>query len=113
MFVKMGGVRHHLPGCRSRERSTGRTGSYHDVDGPDQRHAQRFRRSNVGEDRACENVSEYIRDLIRRDRERAERERAEREAFERLRAELAHAFAAPDSAYRPLTAAEVIARNRT
>jgi Arc/MetJ-type ribon-helix-helix transcriptional regulator len=108
MFVKMGGVRHHLPGCRSRERSTGRTGSYHDVDGPDQRHAQRFRRSNVGEDGACENVSEYIRDLIRRDRERAQRE-----AFERLRAELAHAFAAPDSAYRPLTAAEVIARNRT
>jgi putative addiction module CopG family antidote len=67
-----------------------------------------FVAANVGEDGAYENVSEYIRDLIRRDRERAERE-----AFERLRAELAHAFAAPDSAYRPLTAAEVIARNRT
>lgn len=67
-----------------------------------------FVAANVGEDGAYENVSEYIRDLIRRDRERAERE-----AFERLRAELAHAFAAPDSAYRPLTASEVIARNRT
>jgi antitoxin ParD1/3/4 len=66
-----------------------------------------FVAANVGEDGAYENVSEYIRDLIRRDRERAERE-----DFERLRAELAHAFAAPDSAYRPLTAAEVIARNR-
>jgi putative addiction module CopG family antidote len=66
-----------------------------------------FVAANVGEDGAYENVSEYIRDLIRRDRERAERE-----AFERLRAELAHAFAAPDSAYRPLTASEVIARNR-
>jgi Arc/MetJ-type ribon-helix-helix transcriptional regulator len=63
--------------------------------------------ANVGEDGVYENISEYIRDLIRRDMDRAERE-----AFERLKAELAHAFAAPDSSYRPLTAAEVIARNR-
>jgi hypothetical protein len=34
-----------------------------------------------------------------------------KEAFERLKAELAHAFAAPESAYEPLTLAEVIARN--
>ena len=67
-----------------------------------------FVAANVGESGSYENVSEYIRDLIRRDRERAEQE-----AFARLKAELAHAFAAPDSAYRPLTAAEVIARNRT
>ena len=63
--------------------------------------------ANVGEDGVYENISEYIRDLIRRDMDRVERE-----AFERLKAELAHAFAAPDSSYRPLTAAEVIARNR-
>lgn len=62
---------------------------------------------NVGEDGAYENVSEYVRDLIRRDKERVERE-----AFERLKAELTHGFSAPDSSYRPLTAAEVIARNK-
>jgi putative addiction module CopG family antidote len=67
-----------------------------------------FVAANVGEDGAYENVSEYIRDLIRRDRERVERE-----AFERLKAELTVAFAAPESSYEPLTAADVIARNRT
>jgi len=63
---------------------------------------------NVGENGSYENVSEYIRDLIRRDKERAERE-----AFNRLKAELSRAFAAPESSCKPLTAAEVIARNRT
>ncbi|MGY6548426.1 MAG: ribbon-helix-helix domain-containing protein [Roseinatronobacter sp.] len=67
-----------------------------------------FVATNVGEDGAYENVSEYIRDLIRRDKERAERE-----AFDRLKAELSRAFAAPEDSYKPLTAAEVIARNRT
>lgn len=67
-----------------------------------------FVAANVGEDGSYENVSEYIRDLIRRDKERVEQA-----AFERLKAELTHAFAAPESSYRPLTAAEVIARNRT
>jgi len=38
-------------------------------------------------------------------------ERSQQQAFERLEAELALPYAAPDSAYRPLTAAEVIARN--
>jgi antitoxin ParD1/3/4 len=66
-----------------------------------------FVAANVGEGGAYENVSEYIRDLIRRDKERVERE-----AFERLKAELQHAFAAPDESYQPLTAAEVINRNR-
>jgi len=66
-----------------------------------------FVTSNVSETGSYENVSEYIRDLIRHDKERAEQE-----AFERLRAELNVAFAAPDSAYKPLTAADVIARNR-
>lgn len=62
---------------------------------------------NVGDDGAYENVSEYVRDLIRRDKERVERE-----AFERLKAELTQAFAAPESTYQPLTAAAVIARNK-
>ena len=67
-----------------------------------------FVAANVAENGAYENVSEYIRDLIRRDKERAEKE-----AFERLKAELAHAFAAPEESYKPLSAAEVIARNRS
>lgn len=67
-----------------------------------------FVAANVGENGSYENVSEYIRDLIRRDKERAEKE-----ALERLKAELAHAFAAPEASYGALTAADVIARNRT
>lgn len=63
--------------------------------------------SNVGENGSYENVSEYIRDLIRRDKERSETE-----AFDRLKAELTHAFAVPEEAYQPLTAEEVIARNK-
>ena len=66
-----------------------------------------FVAENVGESGNYENISEYVRDLIRRDKERAERE-----AFERLKAELTQAFAAPDSSYQPLTAADIIARNR-
>ena len=66
-----------------------------------------FVATNVGEGGAYENVSEYIRDLIRRDKERAERE-----AFDRLKVELNHAFAAPEESYKPMTAAEVISRNR-
>lgn len=66
-----------------------------------------FVAENVGENGAYENVSEYIRDLIRRDKERVEHE-----AFDRLKAELTRAFAAPEDTYKPLTAAEVIARNK-
>ena len=62
---------------------------------------------NVGDEGPYENISEYIRDLIRRDKERAEQE-----AFNRLKGELTHAFAAPEETYQPLTASEVIARNR-
>lgn len=61
----------------------------------------------VGETGAYENVSEYVRDLIRRDRERKDEE-----AFERLRAELRLAFQQPDDTYERLTAAEVIRRNQ-
>jgi len=66
-----------------------------------------FVAENVGETGSYENVSEYIRDLIRRDKERADRQ-----AFDRLKAELTYAFAEPETSYRPLTAADVIARNQ-
>jgi putative addiction module CopG family antidote len=66
-----------------------------------------FVAANVGEHGDYENVSEYMRDLIRRDKKRKERE-----AFDRLQAELTHAFAAPETSYRPLTAADVITRNQ-
>jgi len=66
-----------------------------------------FVAANVGEHGVYENVSEYLRDLIRRDKARREQE-----AFERLKAELALAFAVPESSYQPLTAAGVIARNQ-
>lgn len=66
-----------------------------------------FVAENVGDDGAFENVSEYVRDLIRRDMARVEAE-----AFDRLKAELTKAFAAPDSAYDPLDAETVIRRNR-
>lgn len=65
-----------------------------------------FVSANVGEGGSYENVSEYVRDLIRRDKERAEQE-----AFARLKAELARAFAQPEASYRTLTASEVITRN--
>ena len=65
-----------------------------------------FVSAKVGDNGAYENVSEYVRDLIRRDKEHAERE-----AFDRLKAELARAFAAPDDTYKALDAETVIARN--
>lgn len=63
--------------------------------------------ANIGENGAYENVSEYIRDLIRRDKERTDQQ-----SFERLKAELALAFAAPESSYVSLTASDVIKRNQ-
>lgn len=65
-----------------------------------------FVANNIGDGGAYENVSEYVRDLIRRDKERVEAE-----GFERLKAELTAAFAAPESAYEALDAETVIARN--
>jgi Arc/MetJ-type ribon-helix-helix transcriptional regulator len=64
-----------------------------------------FVAANVGDDGAYENVSEYVRDLIRRDKERTEGEK-----FDRLKAELVRAFAAPDSAYQKLDADTVMKR---
>lgn len=66
-----------------------------------------FVAANVGEHGSYENISEYVRDLIRRDKERLEQE-----AFDRLKGELALAFAAPETSYKALTAAQVIARNK-
>ena len=66
-----------------------------------------FVAANVSDSGCYENVSEYIRDLIRRDKERVEQE-----TFDRLKAELSLAFAAPEESYQPLTAARVIARNQ-
>ena len=66
-----------------------------------------FVAAKVGEQGDYENISEYVRDLIRRDKTRLE------QAMEaRLRVELAPAFAAPESAYTRLTAGDVIARNK-
>lgn len=65
-----------------------------------------FVAANVGGSGNYENVSEYVRDLIRRDKARAESE-----SFERLKAELKRAFEAPASSYRTVTADDVIARN--
>ena len=66
-----------------------------------------FFAKHVGETGSYEDAGEYVRDLIRRDKERLEQQ-----AFERLKAELIHAFAAPDSTFHALTAAEVMARNK-
>jgi antitoxin ParD1/3/4 len=67
-----------------------------------------FVAANVSDVGTYENVSEYVRDLIRKDKERAESV-----MFERLKAELGAAFAAPDATYNALTADELIARNQT
>ena len=66
-----------------------------------------FVSANVSDDGSYENFSEYIRDLIRRDRERSKRE-----VFERLKAELEIAIAASDNAYHPLSASDFIARGK-
>lgn len=54
---------------------------------------------NTGDDGAYENTSEYVRDLIRRDKERSEEQ-----AFERLKAELKIAFNQPETTYRRISA---------
>lgn len=51
---------------------------------------------------AYENVSEYVRDLIRRDKLKSEQL-----AFETLKTELQMAFSAPDSEYVELSAFDI------
>lgn len=65
-----------------------------------------FVAANVGDVGTYENVSEYVRDLIRRDKERVEAER-----LVVLRAELTAVFAAPEADYQPLDAEAIFARN--
>lgn len=66
-----------------------------------------FVSSAVGDEGPYENTSEYVRDLIRRDKERRDQE-----LFERLKAELQIAFAVPDDQYRKVSAADVRKRHR-
>lgn len=66
-----------------------------------------FVAGNVGEDGAYKNASEYVRDLIRRDKEQAEAK-----AFDRLKAELQRVFAAPDDSYQAVDADMVILRGK-
>ncbi|MDG2528154.1 ribbon-helix-helix domain-containing protein [Caulobacter endophyticus] len=66
-----------------------------------------FVTAQVSEGGSYENVSEYVRDLIRRDKNEAEAA-----AFARLKAELASAFGAPDESYETLDAETVIRRGQ-
>jgi putative addiction module CopG family antidote len=54
---------------------------------------------------AYENNSEYVRDLIRRDKERQETAR-----LQSLKMELQNAFATSDTDYAPVTAADIRTR---
>ena len=65
-----------------------------------------FVANNVDENGSYENISEYVRSLIRNDKSRFEKE-----AFERLKAELTLAFSAPDSSYSELSAQDIFNRN--
>jgi len=67
-----------------------------------------FAASNIGESGSFENMSEYIRNLIRKDKETSEKQ-----AFEKLKAELKLAFSADDSQYHSLSAQDIIGNNRT
>jgi Arc/MetJ-type ribon-helix-helix transcriptional regulator len=60
----------------------------------------------TGEDGLYENVSEYIRDLIRRDLQTRD------EAWDVLQKELSPAMRADDSEFVAVTAEDVIRRNR-
>ncbi|MEQ9488333.1 MAG: addiction module antitoxin [Alphaproteobacteria bacterium] len=65
-----------------------------------------FVASNIGDNGNYENVSEYVRDLIRRDKERAEAA-----VYEKLKLELSQAFSQPDNSYVEVTAQDIIFRN--
>lgn len=67
-----------------------------------------FVADNVGDNGVYENISEYVRNLIRNDKKRVEQEK-----FDRLKMELAVAFSTPDTAYSQLSAEDVFTRNYT
>lgn len=54
-----------------------------------------------------ENMSEYVRSLIRHDKEQAERI-----VFEKLKVELTQAFSKPDSSYLELSTQDIFERNK-
>ena len=64
-----------------------------------------FVATNVGDQGAYENVSEYVRDLIRKDKDRVEQEQ-----FAALKAELQRGFSTPDHQYVALDAETFLAR---
>ena len=65
-----------------------------------------FVSKNISDDGQYDNVSEYIRDLIRQDQRRAEQRN-----FETVKAELQLAFSAPEEDYIPLSADDIFKRN--
>ncbi len=65
-----------------------------------------FVSDNVGDEGDYDNVSEYIRDLIRQDKARKEHI-----LYQRLKAEIQQAFNAPESDYSELSAQDIIDRN--
>jgi len=65
-----------------------------------------FVSQNIGENGDYDNVSEYIRDLIRRDKAQKENK-----LFLQLKAELQVAYGQPESDYEVLTAKDIILRN--
>lgn len=67
-----------------------------------------FVAENISDTGNYDNVSEYIRDLIRQDKQRKEQYK-----FERLKAELQLAFSAPEEDYTPLSAEDIFKRNDT
>jgi len=62
---------------------------------------------NVGTNGTYDNVSEYVRDLIRQDKNRAEDQK-----FMRLKTELQQAFAEPTTNYASISAEDIIHRNQ-
>jgi Arc/MetJ-type ribon-helix-helix transcriptional regulator len=66
-----------------------------------------FIAANVGDEGTYENIAEYIRDLVRRDKARTERE-----ALERLRLELPAGLAARSRGRRPAAEDEMAPAGR-
>lgn len=66
-----------------------------------------FIAANTGECKVNDSESKHICVLVQHDKEKAETE-----ILDQLKTELALAFAAPEFVYHPLSAADVIARNR-
>lgn len=62
---------------------------------------------NIGENGDYDNASEYVRDLIRRDKEEVERA-----ALNRLKAELKRGFESPQSDFQSISLSSVLKRNR-